>query len=312
MRVLLVGLGQLGSRYLEGICFADIERIEVDVVEPIDSAYEVGLALATAQTERGNVSIKRVGMSGISGRYRLCILATTAKERPDATVSISTSARIDFWVFEKILAQDNLSLDLIRAAASKSEGAWVNTPRRITSLYGLVDKFLDDSRVIDFCVFRKDMGIGCNAVHFLDAVQWLSRSKLVEVSLDNLKPWVPAKRPGNYDFEGCVRCSYDNGSTLFIDSRGSRADEITCSNRAGELLKIDESRGILRDGKLFAARVEYQSELTPNLIECFLAERPEPKLPTLAESVKQHALLLSAIKSNELLAEKCEHGVPIT
>jgi hypothetical protein len=55
--------------------------------------------------------------------------------RPILVRELRDSAVVQYWVLEKVLAQNLAGLDDLLASTADAAGAWVNTPRRIIDWY---------------------------------------------------------------------------------------------------------------------------------------------------------------------------------
>ena len=72
-KILIVGLGQLGSRYLQGILTAGLS-VTIDVIEPNDRSFELALSLVGDDTR----AFRRVSMNNLAKHYDIAIVATSS------------------------------------------------------------------------------------------------------------------------------------------------------------------------------------------------------------------------------------------
>jgi predicted dehydrogenase len=308
--ILIVGLGQLGTRYLQGLLSGSVSFC-IDIVEPSDESFNTAIALIGSDADISTSSISRVSLDKLKPKYSLCIVATSAAQRAQIIENLAAHTNAENWVIEKVLAQSEQQLELICKSVKSSDGAWVNTPRRRTSIYRKLKLLLDAGVPITFNANFPAMGLGCNSIHFIDLVSWLVDSEVNSVVIKSTEGWKPSKREGFSEFDGQMMVSYLDGSVLHINSDPQALASLALKQGDREF-SLDESKGILEGGQIFPGRVEYQSELSLSLVEDILNQRMRDGLPTLQQSVKQHLKLFEAIRSCEALQNNLDLGIPIT
>lgn len=312
MRILLVGLGRLGSRYLQGFLQDPSMYSEIAVLEPSDSSFENGVGSSIgAEVDLGSLNIRRLSIDELDSQYSLCVVATSAAPRANVIEDIVERARVKYWVIEKVLAQSEEQLERILASVEKSECAWVNTPRRRTSLYRKLKSLLDTGTPITFKVTAPSMGMGCNSIHFIDVVSWLVGGNVTSVTIDAPEGWKPSKREGYKEFDGEMTVIYSDGSLLHIDSNPDVPVSIKVKQGLREF-NLDESKGISERDCFWAGRLEFQSELSSVLLEDIAGHDMNDGLPTLQQSVDQHLEFFKAIRSCDTLQIQSDIGLPIT
>ena len=305
MKILLAGLGNIGARYLQGILTIN-QVTGIDIIEPISTAFERGMKICNDE----HSTVRRVGYKDLEQKYDIAIVSTPSSIRPRVVESISKSTNIEFWILEKILAQSILDLDNIEKEVSGSKGGWVNTPRRRTSLYRRLKSVMAPGVPFKFNVFFENIGLGCNAIHFIDLVSWLAGSPVKEIKIET-EGWKASKRDGYLDFDGHLVAKFNDGSVLNINSCGDTTKRITIKQSNTNYI-VNEENGFISDGSFVEGRIQLQSELTAPLITEVIQGSIGSGLPTLKESVHQHKILFSAISSSTNLKKQIENGIPIT
>ena len=304
-KILIVGLGQLGSRYLQGILTAGLS-VAIDAIEPNDRSFDLALGLVGDDP----TAVRRVSINNLAKHYDIAIVATSAAIRAELVKQISNATNIDNWILEKILAQTEDQLDEIGRMTANTNGAWVNTPRRRTSIYRALKPSLQAGTPLKLDVSIQNMGLGCNAIHFIDLVSWLSNAEIEHIDIQTLG-WQESKRAGYKDFNGSLIATFTDQSTLSINS-SLPSDNIITLTQSGVTYDINEAKGYSCDANFVEGRVEYQSELTYPLIADILGGQMVDGLPTVHESIIQHKALFSAIRTFGALNAELEKGIPIT
>ncbi len=304
-KILLVGLGSLGVRYAEGISKLK-NKFSLDILE-LD--FKKSQNLIDSKILDPSV-VSTVSLSSLSNNYDLCIVATPSLQRARVVKSILQHSTVDAWILEKILAPSIDDLEIIQTEIGITP-AWVNTMRRLTVLYQTINEKLRDN-FLSINVVWKDFSLGCNGIHFIDALSWLSDDNLDSISVISDGGWFKARRKGYKEFNGKIKALTKLGSSLTIDNtKPISANQIIVKQNHDTIL-IDETKGFSLNGVWYeTGRLEYQSELTAPMIESIFASGT-CNLPTLSESSQQHRLLLEALANNKFLFPNGGRIVPIT
>lgn len=308
--ILIVGLGQLGARYLQGF-LRNKYLLDIDIIEPNDEAFDDGINLISVMNLSHEHNIKRVTMQELNERYVACIVATSSNPRPQIISSLASKTHIENWVMEKVLAQSEEQLYSIMDSVYMCKGAWVNTPRRRTSLYRTLKTLLNKTTPIRFEASFPNLGLGCNSIHFIDVLSWLVDSSVLYIDILSPNGWKPSKRRGYSEFEGVLNAYYDDGSMLSLNTNTEGSNVINVQ-QGDKVFSINESEGIYIDEHFFPGLVEYQSDLSNQLILEIINGKVDDGLPTLQQSILQHKALFEAIKNCSELQVCTDKGIPIT
>ena len=308
-KILLAGFGNIGYRYVEGLLLISELDFELTIIEPNNLVFQNNLVRLTKQGLMKDQKFTHRTLEELSGTFNLAIVSTNSKDRAFVISQIRNNTNVQNWVLEKVLARSESELDQI-ARTIDHDNAWVNTPRRLTSIYKLLkNKFCKGK--ITLTVRMKTFTIGCNAIHFIDTVCWLVDANLKKVEIAASSDWYEAKREGFKEFNGSLRAIYDEGSILIIDNTCENKDEGIWLETEGKTYHLDEAKGIQDGGEFFASRMEYQSELTADLVRNILIFG-QSELPTLSESIKQHRLFFSGLIDCDELKKFGDGLIPIT
>jgi len=329
--VAVIGAGQLGSRYLQGLagCMAPLE---IHVQDPDSRALRVAELRwkEVLPPERHRIMFHQ-NSSMIPSDIEVAVVSTTARVRPAVMEEFITGHEVRYWIIEKVVAQGLLDLERVVGATDGAEGAWVNTWPRVTPWYHLLRDLSADQSPWRFEAVGRSWGMGCNAVHLLDFCAWWTSQKLIVVDAEGLDSvWWPAKRQGFYEPSGRLVAHYEDDSSLTLRAtpptvvEGSRSpaglddlDHLLIESE-GDRWEIDSpfsedgGRALGVGGRILNGRIEYQSERAGGIIEGVVADG-RCGLPTLAESVELHRVYLGTMIKhwNAVTVQDVDH-VPIT
>lgn len=295
---MIVGAGQLGSRYLQGLSKV---TMPLDII--VSDVSPESLARAEARwQEVDEPKIPHqvryvIGLSDIPSEIDLAIIATSANVRAAVVSQLSEKVAVRYWILEKVLAQSEYDLDVITSVLWVEGKVWVNTPRRMMSWFQEL-KDSTPNRIPATCIIDGfDWGLACNAVHYLDFMAWWTGESVTEIQTDQLADqWHTAKRLGNWEVYGTLIVKYAGGSELVLHCKSEPTPRTMILETIGSQWSILELEGIaLRsDGLSLSGRLEFQSEMTGGLVESILTTGT-CSLPSLSESAAQHRPLLSAL-----------------
>lgn len=297
--VLLVGLGALGVRYLEGLsrldCPVSVDLLDVND-EALSKALEVWGELSPVSANLGRI-VHKIDEIGCS--YDICIVATTSRGRRDLIKQLRTKSEIKYWVLEKVLEQSISAIDEI-SIILKSECCWVNTPRRVMPHFEQLKRSLLHADISEINVVGYKWGIACNSIHYVDLVSWLLGKSLVRVITDGLLAWRPAKREGFFDVDGELICVFEGGVKLCLQSVSEKQCQmIELSSKSGLTWSLNETTGAFRcgDTSLQNSKLLFQSEITAPIVKSILLTG-RCGLPSLEESVHSHKILINSLLEN--------------
>jgi hypothetical protein len=289
--VLISGAGQLGSRYLQGLVKC---RLPLKIMVHDSSLVSLERARLRWNEVLDPHSIHTVSyhssIETLPHQIDVVILATTADSRPIVIRDIATHASVRFWVVEKVLAQNQSGLDEIVKHIGVGFNAWVNTPRRMMPWHREIKAQLGLGRPMTLKVQGGAWRLACNAVHFLDLLEWWSGETISGMTTDLLAPhWFESERRGFWEIAGTLSATFSGGASAHLCANQS-SNGVRLEVTDGRLTwLIAEADGIANrsDGLAIVGRMQYQSEMTAPLVESILEGRG-CDLPTLEESARLH------------------------
>lgn len=291
----LIGCGNIGFRHLQAM-LAGTEPNDILIVEPARALHDRILAeVALDRPTAHHVTIAEALPEG--PRPDLAVVATAAPPRAQIVKAL-TQGKLNAAILEKVLAQTDAELASMRDDLAQAGAAThVNCPRRYFPGYQQLKARLTGP--LSLKVEGAQFGLGSNAVHFLDLLEYLNDSPLTSVDAAGLEPGGKAsKRAGFQEIYGTLTATAANGATLAVTCADEDAVRlsITLTDAAGHSWQIEEGASQITgpDGSQpFATRFVSQ---TPEIYADALGGHCG--LTPLADSLRQHALYLSALRQH--------------
>ena len=315
--LLLVGAGQLGSRYLQGMVSAE-SQLSITVVDPSTCALETARSRwIEAGGEHCHHQIRWANdIPSELEEIDLVLVVTSAKGRAELVKRIASQMSVRYWVLEKVLSQSVEELEIIAQATAQSHVAWVNTPRRMIFWHRLLKKEFESKGPIKANYSAGLWGLACNSIHFLDLISWWADEKLDSIDIKSLDPhWFESKRAGYFEVTGKLVAHFSKGSILTLESLDqAEIQPLQIDLADGTAWKIDEVNGTAfsTNGNNIDGRLEFQSQLSGRLVDDILFQG-QCDLPSLKESATMHAIFLKAMLKHWNLSQKrIDICVPIT
>lgn len=296
--VLIVGAGQLGSRHLQSIKKASlithifVYDISVDSLKMAEERYRQLADEGKVERIEFTTSLDR-----IASDIDFAIVATGATGRAEIIASILKLCCVRYMLIEKVLFQNLQDYTTVqKLLESRKVQAWVNCPRRMNTFYRELAPIFCGQK-ISVVVEGYQWGLGCNAIHFIDWVSFLTgcTEYTIEEKLD--KQILKSKRDGYIEFSGEVYLTYRNGTQCRIISHAKESGcpmILTITSEHYRIL-VDENKG-----KIFISkrendwtwedkqfRMKYQSELTSEVLESLIANN-DCELTRYEESIQLH------------------------
>ena len=309
--VLLVGLGNIGFRHLQGLAPL-VPRIRLAGVDPSAPARE----RAAAEWARlgGEVGSFVGDLDALDRCFATAVVATSATGRLTVLRAVLPRVTGPRLIIEKVAFTSIAELQAARALlAEAGKAALVNCARRMWPMYAALREHLAGGRIA-ISVRGRGIGLGSNGVHFIDLLQHLSREAALSVTRWEGGEVVPSKRQGYWEAFGRLEVTTVGGSSLVLSVMPDDPERIAIRiTSATHSFAADEAAGEIAGLDGWApARPPYQSELTGAAVAALL-DGTAPSLPTLDESAASHAALLGVLGPHLAAAGvDVSAGVPIT
>lgn len=273
-KIAIIGVGQLGSRHLQGL--ASISRpTEIYVVDPCEESLIIAEArYFEVRTHLNNdvVFLKRI--SDLPQKLDLVIIATTSSVRRHIIEELLRERKIDYFILEKVVFQKPIDFLPVKHLFKKSGSlAWVNCTRRAFSFYSDVKRIVSND-IIMMTITGNKWGLACNSIHFIDLFVFLTDQGNLSFTKNELKNEIyDSKRPGFKELRGAFEVKTPRGDWLRISEKESEPIEfeITISTETMEFV-ISEAQGIAtryENNSLTELKVSipFQSQLTGQIAD---------------------------------------------
>lgn len=306
MDILIVGAGALGSRHLQACLKINIP-CKIYVVDP--STDSISIAKERADQVKTSVkhetsyyqSITDIGVNCVD----YAIVATNAIHRYGVSKEIIEKLNPKAMILEKVLFQSvEHYTKFSQLLLNRNITIFVNCPFRSYPVYKYIKrKYLGNNENISLSYTGGEwIGLCCNAIHYIDLVNYLSDSGLSSIETEELDPdIIESKRSGYVEFTGKLTCHFYNNSVLYLNSikDSDICSELVIENGEYKFI-INELSGelsVFKDGCLYEERnfdIVYQSDLTNILIEQ-IEHHSGCDLITYPQSATMHVLLISSL-----------------
>ena len=218
--------------------------------------------------------------------------------RKDVFEQMISKSKVKYIIFEKVLFQKMEEyFEVEKLLEENGIKAWVNCARREQDSYRELKKIVDKSKYFTFQMSGGGWGLGCNGIHMLDLVQFLSASQECKIDRLNLLPVVEeSKRRGYKEIYGTVygscgkclsfsiTCFHNSTSPSRVELSG---DNFYASIEEGvhKLSFMCEDEGWKTDTQVFP--LYYQSQQTQKVMESII-NTGDCNLPKYKESMQLH------------------------
>lgn len=298
MNIAIIGVGALGRRHLQSLYDLkdeyDIFAVDVNV----DALESLGLDFPKAFFCKCIEELPK--------EIEAVVIATNSDVRRDVFELLVERCTVNNIIFEKVLFQKEDDYYFVqKKLRDQNIRSWVNCSRREWDVYKAFKTELAPCREIYFSAIGGEWGLGCNAIHFLDLIEYLTDEKVDEINISRLENGIcESKRKGFYEFYGTLtgkagKCKSFN-VTCIKDSMVPFGIEIITDRGK---YNIDEGNNLIgfntadTDWKTVEKEFKqvYQSQMTGRVVRSII-ENETCNLPDFNTSMELHLKYLSKIR----------------
>jgi predicted dehydrogenase len=300
-RILIVGFGAMGCRHAQS--FLDKKKdYEVHILEPSDKNIKKNIKRINAK-KSDFIWYKDIDNIPL---LDIAIVATSSSPRFEIVKQLIMMGYKKF-LLEKIVFQSKDQFNIIIKMINESESiAYCNFVNRYFLAYNDIKKQLDQSnKQININVIggALELGLGCNAIHYIDILQYLTNNDEIQLTKFNLQLLESDNRRGSMykEFYGMIELATKGGDTIALNSELELQQDITISISQGEkTFLLNEGTGKLFISDKSASRITDfkiipSSKLTHNIIEDIFKNKC--KLTKLDQTLLSHTSLFKAFNN---------------
>lgn len=296
--LVIIGVGALGKRHLESVLKSEMP-FQVYVVDSNKEAVDAAVALDEKRVIGGqDVDI-------LPEKIDVAVIATSSAVRRMVFEQMISKSEVKNIIFEKVLFQRKEDYFAVEKQLQKRGiKAWVNCARREQNSYIDLKKIVDKSKYFTFQLSGGNWGLGCNGIHMLDLVQFLSGSRDCRMESMNLLPVVEeSKRKGYKEIYGSVAgncgkclsfvitCMKDSTLPMQLELAGDNFRARIMEGSQKMVLQCADNEWTPED---YEFPMRYQSQLTQKVVESIL-EKGQCNLPEYEEAMQLHLLYIEPL-----------------
>lgn len=304
-KIALIGGGQLGSRYLQGIAMSELD-VDLYIVDP--STDSVRICHERILEVNPTYPIEKISslnsVNELPLTLDLVIVATTADVRWKVISELlKCDRKVTYAILEKVLFQRELEYSQCEALlAEKNIMAWVNCPRRLMPIYSQLRNVVA-GKLREVVITGGEWGLASNAIHFIDIISFISGHDDVSVNVcDILSPSESiSKRPNFYETFGSIAGDCGDVKFNFSSEHGLGASHLIQLETDNSSITVDEIAGeifFIKDSLKSVEKFEmpFQSDLSGALAESILLHG-ECGLTPFTVATKLHLPFIKSINS---------------
>lgn len=294
--VAIIGCGNVGSRHLQALVKTNIS-MNIHVVENDTASKKRAISLLNEISFNAK-NHKIIWHKSISKLNEICDLVIVSTRSPNRVKLISKLLEKDNKTFliEKMVCQSTSEYKLlIQQMKNFSASSWVNTSRRYFQSYQKIKKSIQNSKFLHLSIFCENIGLGTNAIHYVDLFSWLINDYSLKLRGDFLLPKNFLSKRGKEfkEFFGTINGSnFSNTHSFQVTSLPSSREHmyVVISTDLGQYV-IDElnqkmvfmNKNFVKSKFLF----EHTSSTTTKIVTDIL-KKNTCLLPSLSDSFLAH------------------------
>ncbi len=313
--ILIVGLGNIGRRYLEGLANSRsdytlhlLEKNKKKINELQEYLNKKKFNNQILVYSNPNLLPKKIYLS---------INSTTANCRVEVLKSIIKNRFIKFWIFEKPLGQSLSDINYFNKKLFK-KNSWVNLPRTNFKHYKIIKNLLKNEKVVKLEVSGNNWGLCCNGIHFIYLFSWLLNSELKTIDFSKLNKWRKTKRKSFWEIDGILNLKFKNKIEGVLKATLNQKERKSCSltifTKKKKYFLNEITNKLFINGKLKMSGISkplISNTISKTLID--LKKENKCNLPSVYSTLNHHSLFLKGLIKNWRVSSKSNKNiVPIT
>jgi len=315
--IVISGCGNIGSRLLQCVSNIDdakIGRLNIYGVDPFQSSLDLSTERFHQENKGGHKLHMSTNTSDLPGEAELLIVSVDAANRLAALRAALEHCTPKAIILEKILFNKFEDFETVQAILKDLDvPCWVNCSRNVWPSYQSLKETLSGKTISSYTVSGSDWGLGCNAIHFIAALEFLAGERVTELAMDTDSAAIRAsKRAGYKEITGTLRGMMASGGKVSLSSLPDEGQPISIHIEAGDdRYVIAEGKTITRnDSDESPFPLLYTSQLAEPIAEILKHGRSD--LPSYIDSVHQHRVMFKALNDVFYGVGNSEVQCPVT
>jgi len=292
-KVILIGCGNIGSRHLQALVKLPYE-IDIQIVDPNENSQKLAKSrLNETEFKRSNFNLTWHSSIENITESNVVILATPSINRVELVEQLLKIGNRKFLIEKMVCQSANEFNHLLSMTNSHKAKVWVNASRRYYNSYQKIFTSIKANSPINLSIHAGNMGLGSNAIHFLDLFSWITKNESFRLNGDFLDTKIQENKRGiEYkEFSGTIMGKSSNNSIISINfsQENDLPVYVNFFDNKNTLI-IDETKERILELPSNISRefkVEFQSNLTTKIVKDIF-EKDNSLLPTLEESKIAH------------------------
>lgn len=320
INIVVIGCGQLGSRYVQGFAKCD-KQITIYGVDVNETSLTV---CGERFKEIKSINSSFVPVKNIEDCPKdpfLIVVATNADTREDVFKKIVSYFDFSFLILEKVLFQSlSQYISLENYLITNKNKIFINCPRRAYESYIKLYEIVNEEPTISMIYEGSNWAMASNSIHFIDLYCYLTNQNKITVHTQNLShKLLENKRPGMIEFEGVLKIDSEKGNLKLVSESTIKENKVTIdtTNYSIEIIEKVGSKMLItnkktREDSMLDFSIEYQSDLSLKILNDLLMKGSStlPKAEATAEVHKE--LLTEFLKHYNLITHQNSLVCPIT
>ena len=298
IRIVLIGAGNIGSRYLQGLAKLNFNA-EITVLDISTKSLEISKNMIKDIKNTNSIRYNFINsFNKISGDFEIAIISTTSRNRLGVIKQLNEKSKIKYWILEKVLVQSLKDLRILDNIFLSYKKVWVNHSRRLMNWHKKIrDKIVNEyNNDFEVQIEGSEWGLACNGLHFIDLISWWTNSSIEGINTSGLKEWLPSKRQGFEEIYGTLKINFKRSKLTLICEQGSESLSIIKIKTNKGFIQINENKGTALFGEDYPINgsLDYLSNLVPELISKIIYEG-SCTLPNLKHSIDLHEKFIESL-----------------
>lgn len=315
--IVISGCGNIGSRLLQSVSNIDDKKMgELDIygIDPFQSSLDLSTERFLEENKGGHTLHMSTSPAALPEEADLLIVSVDAANRLAALTSVLEYCTPKAIILEKILFNKFEEFETVQKIIDDlGVPCWVNCSRNVWPGYQALKETLGGKKITSYTASGSDWGLGCNAIHFIAAMEFLTGDAVTELSMDKKTAKErESKRAGYKEVTGTIAGTTKSGATISLSSLAEAGHPIKVTIEAGgDTYEIAEGKTLsVNGGEDEPFPMLYTSQLTAPLVQ--ILKDGHSDLPSYTDSVHQHKVMFKALNEIFYGAENSETQCPVT